>query len=42
MGLIKGKKILIDSNFTKDNYFTENTYFKAIDSTSMPTTSADV
>lgn len=42
MGLVKGKQILIDTSFTKDNYFTENTYLKSIDSTSMPTTSADV
>lgn len=42
MGLIKDKKILIGSNFTRDNYYTENSYYKTVDKTSFPTTSADI
>ena len=42
MGLIKDKKILIGSNFTHDNYYTENSYYKTVDKTSFPTTSADI
>lgn len=42
MGLIKDKKILIDSNFTKDNYYTENSYYKTVNKMSFPTTSADI
>lgn len=42
MGLLKDKKILIDTNFTKDNYYTENSYYKTINKMSFPTTSSDI